>query len=34
MLEGALTTDADQRRLIINEFDVRRELHGKQWFYR
>jgi hypothetical protein len=35
MLEGALTTDADQRRLIINEFDIqRRRYTGRQWFYR
>lgn len=35
MLEGALTTDADQRRLIINEFDVaHRAYTGDQWFYR
>ena len=35
MLEGALTTDSDQRRLIINEFDVRsRSYSGRQWFYR
>jgi hypothetical protein len=35
MLEGALTTDADQRRLIINEFDVKRRRYtGRQWFYR
>jgi hypothetical protein len=35
MLEGALTTDPDQRRLIINEFDIRdREYTGRQWHYR
>jgi Uncharacterized protein conserved in bacteria len=35
MLEGPLTTDSDQRRLIINEFDIRgREYTGRQWFYR
>jgi hypothetical protein len=35
MLEGALTTDADQRRLAINEFDTRtRRYTGRQWFYR
>jgi hypothetical protein len=35
MLEGALTTDADQRRLIISEFDLRaRQYTGKQWYYR
>jgi hypothetical protein len=35
MLEGALTTDSDQRRLIINDFDLsRRRYTGKQWFYR
>ena len=35
MLEGALTTDTDQRRLIINEFDVHRRAYtGQQWFYR
>ena len=34
MLEGALTTDAIQSRLIINEFDLRtRRYTGKQWFY-
>ena len=34
MLEGALVTDADQRRLTINEFSVRnRQYTGKQWFY-
>jgi len=25
LLEGALTTDPDQRRLIINEFSIRQE---------
>jgi hypothetical protein len=35
MLEGALATDADQTRLIIHEFDLRRRAYtGKQWFYR
>ena len=35
MLEGALTTDPDQRRLIINEFDIRKRRYtGRQWFYR
>jgi hypothetical protein len=35
MLEGSLTTDPDQRRLIINEFDLRlRAYTGRQWFYR
>jgi len=35
MLEGALTTDPDQRRLIINQFDVKaRRYTGRQWFYR
>jgi hypothetical protein len=35
MLEGSLTTDPDQRRLIINEFDLgTRQYTGKQWFYR
>jgi hypothetical protein len=35
MLEGSLTTDPDQRRLIINEFSLRaRRYTGKQWFYR
>src|SRR5688572_2133557 len=35
MLEGALTTDPDQRHLIINEFDVRaRAYTGRQWHYR
>jgi len=35
MLEGALTTDPDQRRLIINQFDIRaRAYTGRQWFYR
>ena len=35
MLEGSLTTDPDQRRLIINEFDIAsRAYTGKQWFYR
>jgi hypothetical protein len=35
MLEGALTTDPDPRRLIINEFDLRDGVYtGQQWFYR
>src|SRR5262245_56091298 len=35
LLEGPLTTDPDQRRLIINEFDThRRSYTGRQWFYR
>lgn len=35
MLEGALTTDPDQQRLIINEFDIKQGTYtGKQWFYR
>lgn len=35
MLEGPLTTDPDQRRLIINEFDVTHKRYtGRQWFYR
>ena len=35
MLEGALTTDPDQRRLRIHEFDVdSRAYTGTQWHYR
>ena len=35
MLEGALTTDADQRRLLINEFDLStRQYTPRQWSYR
>src|SRR5215471_3573777 len=35
LLEGPLTTDPDQRRLIINEFDTHRRAYtGRQWFYR
>jgi hypothetical protein len=35
LLEGALTSDPDQHRLIINEFDLRTERYtGRQWFYR
>jgi hypothetical protein len=35
MLEGALTTDPDQRRLLINEFDLRtKSFTGRQWAYR
>jgi hypothetical protein len=35
MLEGALTTDSDQRRLFINEFDLAsRSYTPRQWWYR
>jgi hypothetical protein len=35
MLEGSLTTDPDQRRLIISEFDLRfRQYAARRWFYR
>lgn len=35
MLEGALTTDTDQRRLRIHEFDTRTGSYtGRQWSYR
>ena len=35
MLEGPLTTDPDQRRLIVNQFDLRTQTYtGQQWFYR
>jgi len=35
MLEGSLTTDLDQRRLLINEFDLRKKAYtGRQWSYR
>jgi hypothetical protein len=35
MLEGALTTDPDPQRLIINQFDIKKRRYtGKQWFYR
>ena len=35
MLEGALTTDPDQRRLMISEFDIKRRGYtGRRWFYR
>jgi hypothetical protein len=35
MLEGALTTDLDQRRLTINQFNIlRRAYTGRQWHYR
>jgi hypothetical protein len=35
MLEGPLTTDPDQQRLIIYEFSLRaRRYTGRQWFYR
>ena len=34
MLEGALTTDPDQRRLIISEFDLAKTAYtGRRWFY-
>ena len=35
MLEGSLTTDADQRRLFIYEFDTwARRYTGRRWFYK
>ncbi len=35
MLEGALTTDVDQQRLIISEFDTKtRRYTGQTWSYR
>src|SRR5262249_404291 len=35
LLEGPLTTDADQHRLLINEFDLRKKVYtGRQWAYR
>jgi hypothetical protein len=35
MLEGTLTTDVDQRRLRINEFDILSETYtGREWWYR
>jgi hypothetical protein len=35
LLEGPLTTDPDQHRLIINEFDLATKSYtGRQWFYR
>jgi hypothetical protein len=35
MLEGALTTDPDQRRLFIYEFDLRQEAYtGRTWSYK
>jgi hypothetical protein len=35
MLEGPLTGDPDQQRLLINEFDLRRKAYtGRQWSYR
>jgi hypothetical protein len=35
MLEGPLTTDPDQRRLIVNQFEIStRTYTGRQWFYR
>jgi hypothetical protein len=35
MLEGALDTDADRRRRIVNEFDLRAGAYtGRAWWYR
>ena len=35
MLEGPLTTDPNQQRLIINEFDLTTKRYtGRQWFYK
>jgi hypothetical protein len=35
MLEGALTTDPDQRRLTIYQFDLRTQRYtDRRWFYR
>src|SRR5262249_42096723 len=35
MLEGPLTIDPDQSRLIINEFDLKSETYtGRRWYYR
>jgi hypothetical protein len=35
LLEGALTTDPDQRRLLINEFDLDTKRYTpRQWWYR
>ena len=35
MLEGPLTTDPDQSKLVINEFDtVSKNYTGRQWFYK
>jgi hypothetical protein len=35
MLEGPLTTDPDQHRLLINEFDLgSKQYTGRQWSYR
>ena len=35
MLEGALTSDPDQRRLIVSEFDLRlKQYTPRRWFYR
>lgn len=35
MLEGSLTTDPDQQRLIISQFDRKRRAYTSQrWFYR
>jgi hypothetical protein len=34
LLEGPLTADPDQRRLLINEFDVKhKQFTGRQWAY-
>ena len=34
LLEGPLTTDPDQRRLIINEFDLKtKSFTGRRWYY-
>jgi len=35
MLEGSLTTDTNQQRIIIYEFDLRTKTYtGRQWFYK
>ena len=35
MLEGSLTTEPDQNKLLISEFDVQsKQFTGKQWWYR
>jgi hypothetical protein len=35
LLEGPLTSDPDQHRLLINEFDLRKKAYtGRQWSYR
>lgn len=35
LLEGSLTTDPDQRRLLLNEFDLAtRQYTGRRWQYR